>query len=361
MCFQIACLATLSIVLSAILPAGAQRFYAVSPVYLPLGNKTLLLDIASCDSVSRHVCPPTHNLLQYFENVYGDMAIDGDSNVWYISSWGSLYKGSLHDTACSFVAKLESATVNALVADADGNLYAAGMMNGLSVLYKYDSTGFHVLGRFPPGIFSSGDLFFYENCLFMTCTDAHLTKTSLVEVSLPDPAGSCYYMSLGTGAAFGAFSIREGAESKAFVLLSVDGASSTLIEIDIPNRRLAGNICSYPFVVNGAAAPYDLTADSNTCIPLPPTAITAVRINDDFITVLQPSSGRIRVQSNIDAAQISCLTLFELSGRKVKSFDPSAFPHDMDVSALPDGMYILNLSTSNGQVHRQKMLKTGTR
>ena len=68
----------------------AQDYLVVTPINYPVSNKTFRLSIGNCDSTLLFTCPPTNNILQITENQYLDIAIDKDSNIWYIRSGKSL-------------------------------------------------------------------------------------------------------------------------------------------------------------------------------------------------------------------------------------------------------------------------------
>ena len=355
-----------SLLLMATQITYAQNFYVVVPVNYPVGNKTFRLDIDSCDSTLLFTCPPTIDTFQYPENQYLDMATDKHNNVWYITGSGNLYRRQLSDTAsCRYVGDMAAplGTTNALVVDSNGVIYAAGTLNGVCSLYKYDSTsGFSTLGTFPKGIISNGDLFFYEHRLFLTAGDLS-GPTSLVEVSLPDPSRSCVYMPLGNVQPYGAFSIRNGGTSRAFIVDVNKQMKTSLIEIDIPNRKVLSPLCVYPFVITGAAAYYDLSADSLACTVEPPTStsVSAQYGTAPYFMVLNPSVNSIRVQTNISPADIISLRLYDISGRYIRNLFSNTFPGQMDISDIADGPYILYLQTNTGISFTHKVIKTGGR
>src|SRR5258708_5374636 len=197
----------------------AQTFYANAISYPSTTNQTLKLDISNCSPSFIFTCPPTNNITQAFENQYTDMAIDLSGNVYYTSAWGSLYKRNLANSSCQFLGTF-GVTINALVTDINGVVYAAGNNNGICSLYEYDPQNgiFSTLGNFPPDIFSAGDLFFYEGRLFLTGTTFDFSSGYIVEVNISDPMNSCYYMGLQNLMAYAAFSINYPSYSKAYII-----------------------------------------------------------------------------------------------------------------------------------------------
>lgn len=325
--------------------APAQSFYVTVPINYPVGMKVFKLNIGTCDSELQQSCRPTVNISQYPENQYLDMAADPYGNAYYVTGGGNLYEGRLNDSSsCIHLGNMVSGGggVNSLAVDSQGFLYAAGWINNATrlILFK-PATGARDLGSFPTGIASTGDLFFFEHRLFLTAGDIGKPK-SLVEVSLPDPSGSCVYMSLGTtDDTYGAFSIRTGNRSRAF-LVSVNKQNQTVLsEIDIPNKKVLPPLCTYPFVVTGAAAAYDLTADSTSCAA--PLSVGNAAETDKYFMVVNPVGRALQMETNIPAKAIVSLSLYDMSGRLIK--DLSA---DRDMSAIGNGIYLVVLHTTGG-------------
>lgn len=335
---------------------SAQDFYVTSSRDNPLGNKAFKLNISNCDSVKIYSCLPSNNVLQYFENKYGDIAIDNNQNIYYVSGWGSLYTRNLNDsTSCQYLGTFNN-TINALVADSTGTLYAAGNQNSVCTLYKYSSGNFTTLGNFPSGFFSSGDLFFYEKRLFLTATNSNFTASYLVEVSLPDPLKSCYFMGLQNLQPYAAFSIKNILNSRAFIICENNYPASTLIEIDILNQTIGAPICTYPFLIDGAASVYNLTSSRTT--PICNLATTIGTLSAPlFFNIQNPVLNSIQIKTNIDPRQIDKLILFDISGREVKNYTNPSFKENIDASDIEEGLYILRITTRKGQVFEQKLVK----
>jgi hypothetical protein len=331
----------------------AQSFYITQPIDDPLSNKGYKQNLDSnCVFTDEYYCPPTNNIGQWFENWYSDIAVDKNS-IWYVSCWSSLYKRNLADSACQYVGSFPAGSINALTADSAGTIYAAGHVNYVGVLYKYDSTGFTLLGTFPSGFVSAGDLFFYEHRLFLTGTSAPGTMKYLIEVSLPNPALSCYYMSLNNYDAFAAFSIREQEGSRAFIVAN-GGTYSTLMELDIPNQQILPPLCIYPFPVWGAGANYNRSAAITSCTPNP------LNVAQPLIPKMQitnPVEGRLFIHTDLNPVDLLSANIFDLSGRKMLSFMPSQFPENLDVSNLPGGLYLFRIITKSGIRVNEKFLK----
>ena len=340
--------------------AAAQNFYVSVPVNVPLGNKVFELSINDCYTALQQFCRPTENITQFPENQYIDIAIGKQNVAWYMTGSGNLYKGQVNDsTNCRYIGNIVGATgsANSLVVDSAGVVYAAGWINGSAQLLKYDSaSGFSNLGSLPIGMISNGDLFFYKHRLFLTSGDMKQPK-SLVEVSLPDPSKSCSYMSLNLGGAepYGAFSLTDGQQSRAFIVAVDQQLESSLIEIDIPGKRLLPPLCKFPFAITGAAAYYSLTAAHTTCSTTT-TGISEPRTSTHY-SIVSPVRDMLEIRDNAEGETISSLKLYDISGRMVKELATDRFPLKWDVSDLASGHYILLLSTKSGNHFAERVVK----
>lgn len=286
--FFILCSVLLSVSLSA------QDIYVTASVN-PIGNKTYRINPANCDVEEIYTCNPTNNIGQFPENQYTDIAIDGQQNLYWVSGWGSLYKRNLGDVnSCEFLGVFDnSKSINALVADSATTLYAAGNFGGVCTLYKYSGGNFSTLGNLPAGIFSEGDLFFYEQRLFLTATDAYLTHSFLVEINTTNPELSCAYMELDCHQVFGAFSVKAGTTSKPYIISANTSSSSSLREIDIANKVVSSVICDYPFMAAGATAVYSQTSNNTVCTQHSTT--TPGCVNEYFIKTYSRTDASINI------------------------------------------------------------------
>lgn len=332
---------------------NAQTFYATSTVNFPVGNKLFRLDAITCDSMREYSCPPTNNISQYPENHFTDIALDRYQNIYYVSGLGSLYSRNLGDSAtCMFLGTFNSA-VNALVCDSAATIYAAGNTGGVCTLYKYDGGVFSTLGNFPPGMYSAGDLFFYEHRLFMTATDGTFNTSFLVEVSLSNPQQSCYYMGLPNLQPYGAFSVRSGSGSEVYVLSATSATSSSLVKLDLPGQSIGSVVCTYPFLIGGAATYYGLTSRLTSCI----TTAAPEEPASWYLTVQNPVMQTLVLRTNIDAAQLNSIKLLDVSGKQVMEFNAALLTQSFDVAEVPAGIYFLQLTTRDKQLITQKLLK----
>lgn len=253
----------------------SQTFY-VNVHREPFDNRTYAINIQTHDTIRLFTCAPTNDTLQYFQKVYTDMAMDNSQNLYYVSSWGSLYKRSLGDSTCQFLGTFGH-SINALVADANGDLLAAGNHPGAAILYKFTAANnsFDSIGRLPADYYSSGDLFYYENNLFLTGTNSIASNSFLIKIDLSNTTASCYYMDLQNLHPWGAFTLANPTP-KAY-LMSHNGEypspyNSTLYEINLVSRTISPMLDSFPFGVMGAATDYmPLLPLSANCNSMPVT------------------------------------------------------------------------------------------
>jgi hypothetical protein len=337
------------------LKASAQVFYAVSTINYPVGNRAFHMNVNACDSVEDFFCLPTNDTNQYFQNVYTDIAIDRNNNVYYVSAWGSLYKRALTDsTSCVYLGSFPG-SVNAMVVDSQNTLYAVGTQNSISTLYRFDLSlnTFSTVGNFPVGFYSSGDLLFYEGRLFMTCTNSYFTSSFLIEVSLPDPAGSCYYMDLQNLQPYGAFSLYDNSNSRAFILSKTTNSTSALQEIDIPGKTILSPICHYPFLVAGAAAYYNLTSTDKSCVP---NSVNSPLSTKAYFTVSNPVFTTLRFFTNVKLSEIDRIRIFNMAGYEVWVNTNSQASNHIDVSNIVPGLYLIQLVTHTGHRYQQSFI-----
>lgn len=336
--------------------ANAQTFYVSTPIDgANPGNKSYQLSIDNCDSTRIFVCPATVDSTQYPALQFLDLAIDKQNNLYYVSGYsGNLYSRNLNDTSsCQFLGAFNTSP-NALVVDSANTIYATDNSNGCHLLRYNITTGiFDILGTLP-GFSSAGDLFFYEHRLFMTGTTGNLTASYLVEVDIDDPSQSCYYMGLQNLHPYAAFSVNFGTYSKAY-FLSTDFLpnnnpyQSRLFEIDMVNKTIGAPICTYPFWVGGAAAYYNLTANSSTCTP--PNAIPdEAGMHNSLRVFPNPFSNQLAIQlsSNVPSTFALYNALGQIILRQTFS-NVTTF----STAHLAAGIYFYEISNGEG------MLKTG--
>lgn len=334
----------------------SQSFFVNTVDNTQLINNVYQFDISNSTEIIETICPPTNNIGQYFENTYTDIAIDKDNNMYYVSGWGSLYKKIINDSTCHYMGKFAPiiGTINSLVADSSDFLYASGNLNGVAVLYKFDiiSGVFYEIGNLPVNYLASGDLFFYNNSLFLTCINTANSNSNpcIIEVNMINPSKSCFYMNI-SNEAIGAFSIDYGSHSKAYIITSNLTNSSSIYEVDMVNKQVGNLITSYNYIIYGAASKYALTSTNSICENL---STDVNIINKSYLHINNPARNSIKINTNIEKCDISSIHLFDITGKFIKSFNNDI--RNLDISNISNGIYMLILNTKNGNKYSQKVI-----
>ncbi len=336
--------------------AQPQNFYVVSQRDNPLVNKTFMLNVNNCDSFPIFTCPPTNNINQLPENQYTDISINF-SSMYFVSGWGSLYVKNLNDTvSCQYLGNFNY-NINALATANTGVVYATGQVNGICKLFKYQGGSFTLLGSLPSNFYSAGDLFFYENRLFMTGTTSDFLSGYIVEVDVDNPNQSCYYMTLPNLQAWGGFSVNNGNLSRVFII-SVNNTggvhTSSLYEINMQNKTIGPVMCTYPFFINGAATVYSFANPGNTLCDA--TALNVRESSQHLFRVQNPVVNQLHIETDLDPSQIGTAGVFDPCGNFVKSLNADNIASGMDVSNLAPGFYIIKLITQKGREYKQKVI-----
>lgn len=347
-----------------------QYFYVNTGISInPDPNITYRLNIKQCDTLADSLdftiqtCSPTYQPNPWPDSAYNDIAIDKDQNLWYVTTGGSLYKRNILDSTdtCHYIGDFtDKYLVSGLVADTAGNIYAAGNFNDTSAILRYHpSSGFTTIGTLPRNVYCSGDLFFYEHRLFMTCTNPRQDSSFLYEIVLKDPSQSCYYMPLKNMQPFGAFSFIDNQKTRVYIsaIQKPVYATTALVEIDIANRRILDTICIYPFLIRGATAYYEKTGDTTYC-PYKPISISDVENKSTYLVVYNPVSKVIRLSSNLVGTDVKSIALFDLAGKMVRSFEHLNFPHNLEILDLNSGLYILQVVDKYGHKWNEKIVKS---
>ncbi len=320
------------------------------------------LETDSLSNVTIHTCPATDQPGTTIDSTYTDIAIDKHENIWYVTTNGFLYKRKINDTStCQYIGDFTSqySGTNGLVADDNDNIYAAANANDTCKIYKYNPiSGFSYIGHLPKDVYCNGDIFFFERRLFMTATDPDIDSTFLYEINLNAPEQSCYYMPLNNMQSWGAFAIKNGISTRVLVSTTdLSSYTSNLVEIDIPNKKILDTFCRYPFLIRGGGAYYSTLGDTSHC-PYTPNGITSYNNPTKYLTILNPANNIIRIESNINQTEISSINLYDIYGKRVKAYSPQDYPKQLEISEFPTGLYILEIKTTKGEIHLNKLLKS---
>lgn len=320
---------------------NAQSFYITSLNPWTVMNEVYEVDMNSCNMTPIPTCTGTEGPYYY------DIAADQFGNIYFAGNDGGLYKQVLGSNECEYLGSFEYEP-NSLVADSVGNIYGIGS----SSLYKYniESDTFSVMGDLPESYHAVGDLFFYENRLFLTVFQSNVggDLTFLMEINMPDPSSSCVYMPLESS--MSAFAVvTENNLSKAYIITSITDGYGTLKELDIINKTVSDPICEFNIGVYGAASVYGLTSTNSVCILNTDDVLKA----EPYIRINNPVSGKIEITTNIEKNDINKIELYDILGQSVKLFNDI---HNLDVSGISSGHYMLTLSTAEGKIFTNKIV-----
>jgi hypothetical protein len=216
-----------------------QEFYVNTIIPTFPQNAIFKLNISNSNESIDYLCLPTANV----NELYSDMAIDQSNNLYYVTSDSGLYKRNNTNSTCEYLGQFSNGNTNSLVADSGHLLYAVSIENNVIKLYNYNNNSgvFTSMGYLPTGYTPSGDLFFYENRLFLT------TSSGILEINMINPSQSCNFIDLNLPSLYAAFSINYGTYSKAYIIsnASTYPYNSTLHELDMNTKQLGSSIRSY--------------------------------------------------------------------------------------------------------------------
>lgn len=331
------------------LSAYSQEFYVNTFSVVNFTNFTngvYRFDVSGPSEIPETYC--TQNITA--NEISTDIAIDSNNNLYYVTYSGLLFRKKSTNSICEFLGDFTpgNAAANSLVADSGNYLYAAG--TNPNALYRYDmNTGiFTEIGNLSDGQTPSGDLFFYESRLFLTTTDG------IVGINLENPAQSCPFMTINTPNPYAAFSIDYGTYSKAY-LITYGNNTSTLSEIDMVNKQIGAPIRTYNHLIYGAASRYTLTFTNTTC-SLTPLHTKENSASKTYFNVNNPANGKIIFHTNIERNQMITIQLFDTSGKLIKDFSNQTNIEGLNISNLPDGVYLLAVTTKKGEKHTKKII-----
>jgi len=241
------------------LNAFSQPFYLISENdQTGVGNICNFYNVSDCSKSPVNLCPANNTALSIAVNQTGNLYTSVDSK---------LMRQNQGETNCTQIGTFPQTSnnnfplINALIADHSGNIYATGNKQNSpydSRLYKYSSgNGITELGVLPSQILSLGDLFFYENKLFLIGRDFSFSTIFLIEVNIQNPSLSTIITTLDV-LPYGAFSTYNNGVSK--VYLTVRGFSAgKLYELDMNSFTTTLLNCPLEALLNDAASYYPLS------------------------------------------------------------------------------------------------------
>jgi len=334
---------------------SSQEFYVNTLIFgsgVYPTNSTVKLNVSNTSETTEATCPPT----MITSEVYSDVAIDKFENLYYVTGSGLLYKKNKNDSSCQFLGDFTNSGINSLTADSGNFLYAIG--GALNRLYRYDTISgtFSELGDIPANYTPTGDLFFYENRLFLTIsTSTSVSTTSgLLEINMVNPSQSCPFMNIQLSNLYAAFSVDFGTYSKAYIISSA-GPISTLYEVDMVNKQIGNPIRTYNQTIYGAASIYNLTSTNSTCLQTPLNVQETIK-KDKYFNIINPAKTNIICKTNIDRQEITQIRLYDNSARLIKDFSNQNNLEKLDISNISDGIYLLTVATKKGETYTKKII-----
>jgi hypothetical protein len=322
----------------------SQEFYVNTTSNIN-NNEIYKLNVINPSEIPVPFCSPTVNTFQ----IYQDIAIDSNNNVYYVTSDGLLYRKNSNNSNCEFLGNFTNSSSNSLVADSGSFIYSVGV----NKLDKYDinSGTFSEVGQLPSGYTSTGDLFFFESRLFLTTSNSRI-----LEINLLNPSQSCLFTTLTNISSYAAFSINYGTYSKAYIINNAINYpyNSTLHELDINTKQLGNTIRTYNHKINGAATAYNLTSTNSSCTPTLSTQEN--KSNNDYFKIVNPAKNVIFVETTIKRNDIIAINLFDNTGKKVKDFSNQNKLEKLNISGINTGSYLLTFKIKNGEMFTKKVM-----
>ncbi|MCS4305161.1 T9SS type A sorting domain-containing protein [Chryseobacterium sp. BIGb0232] len=329
----------------------SQEFYGNAiniNLAIPPSNSVFKFDVSTPAEIPEAFCLPTVDPTEG----YTDMALDKFGEFYYVTSSGLLYRKSKTESGCEFLGDFSDGPINSLTADSENYLYAIGAFNKL---YRYDTSSgvFSEIGEIPADIIPGGDLFFYENRLFLT------TSGGIIEINMVNPLQSCPFISLDIQYPnlYAGFSVNYGTYSKAYVISNIS-QNSILYEVDMVNKQIGPPIRTYNHRIYGAATAYNLTSNNSTCSQTP-LSTHENNVNNLYFNVINPTKNNIVCKTNIDRKQITQIRLFDNTGRLVKDFSNQNSLENLDISGITPGNYLLTVATKKGETYTKKIISKG--
>ncbi|RYJ45140.1 T9SS type A sorting domain-containing protein [Flavobacterium beibuense] len=323
------------------------QWYTENYLYEINLNDLSLQEINTCNSNS------------YYSNAIKDIGIDSNNSIYYCKSTDFYVISINGNEYCESIYNTVYYPLNSLCV-AGSSIYATGYTNNNAYMYQYniELETFEVMGSLPNNIRPLGDLFFYENKLFLVCQETDSSFYEIYQINMQNVSESCPYMSfedyLPEGYhPNGAFSINNGDSSTPYIVVySTYLDNSTLHELDLQNKILYPQVMELPGKVEGAAALYDLFSTDAVCNSLD---IPDTRQASNYINITNPVTNKIEIETNISQNDILESRLYDISGRIIRDFSSKSFD-EFYVSGASSGTYILELKLSTGQRISKKII-----
>ncbi len=284
------------------------------------GGQVSRVDIHNCSSSYIDACSRPDGMY------YLDIALDRNNNLYYIDGiTGAIVVRNLDslDKNCTVLATFNSQLINSLVVDSVGKIYGA-----YDSLYVYDPVTKKAsnLGSFPPGIQAYGDLTFFNGELYMA------TDKGIVQVNIKHPQASFLYMETSLPNAYGIITIPDNCnEFKTYITSFTDNETS-LIEVDLANKKVLGVKCKLPFLTYGAASVVESGSFKKASIDSVITSATCPANNNGTIKVTASGAGILSFSlDNSDFAEKDSFNLLSAGRHAIAVLDEVGCREDTTV------------------------------
>jgi hypothetical protein len=77
---------------------------------------------------------------------------------------------------------------------------------------------------------------------------------------------------------------------------------------------------------------------------------------NSFTLYPNPSDGNVVINSQMNGIHNVIISLFDLQGKEIQTFENSSFPFEMNLNELPNGSYLIKLQTGNQSVTKKLFL-----
>jgi len=284
---------------------NAQTFY-VSTTDSP----SIVYQLSTADCSIQKKIPNCAN------HILADIAIDSGQNIYLedlpatATEPAYIYGIKPYDTTfCENLGYLIGAA-SSLTCDSSGIIWGVG-----NYVEEFNpKTGIAFLnGNWIIPAESWGDMFTYKGNFYYVGVDTNLYKINKDIYNLNGDSGLVtFYMKLPnvTGIIYGAFSINYPTETKVY-LLENGSTTSSLVELDMQNKTIGPTICTYPFLVGGAAGFNCDSCSSKTHQTSCPVSVAVINQN---VTICQGSSFQLKSGKVVSTAGIYNDTTKSFSG-----------------------------------------------
>ena len=233
--------------------------YSQTSTFITLSSSGQLAKVTvgagGCTSTNLNLCSGVSGSLL-------SIALNGNL-LYVVNNQGNLYSTTLNSTStCNSLGKFLSGSgkIYGMTVDKNGKVYAA---NDTQIeTYNPNALAgseFAIVGNVPAGYSIGGDLLFYADQLYMSCSN-----NVLLAVDTLNPANSTPYLSFTSPNVFGFASVTVPCSGNQAYGLSTSGSSTNIVGVDMQNKTETGNVCILNYRIYDAASIAETQTASNT-------------------------------------------------------------------------------------------------